>query len=450
MATTTAAESESGLRGYLAAVRLFSRNARLYLVHIAGMDMIHGTWEVLFNLYLLALFTPTHGVVIFGQHVHAIEFVGLRLAVGAIASGIGSLPAGLLSDRIGRKASFILGDGGGAAIALLSILIAEPHFLLFAPIVSSVMGSLHHVSETAFMAENSQPRDRVHLFSVGHSLGTAVGVVGSLVAASHPALVAWVGDNLAAYRLATVAGISLWFLSLIPALLLREERQDSAPAADGVASTRVKVGLGSIRHPVLVAKLAAVGALGSVGYGAALPFLSVLYHEHLHADEAEIGVTFAAVSGFVALGALLAPLVAERLGKVSGVVTTRLLAVPFVVALAFAGETVDGAAVGLSVVGIMVALRAVLMNLAAPIAEAFAMEILDPSERATMVGIESAAASLLRAGASILGATWMAGGDFRSPFLLAAACYLVSTVLFWLFFRRAATTSAPELQPKLA
>src|SRR5262245_17309069 len=71
------------IREYVVAVRLFSRNARLYMVHIVGMDMIHGTWEVLFNLYLLALFTPSHGVNLFGvYHLHAIEFVGARLAIG--------------------------------------------------------------------------------------------------------------------------------------------------------------------------------------------------------------------------------------------------------------------------------------------------------------------------------------------------------------------------------
>src|SRR5215472_4189462 len=97
--STNSGRGNSDLAEYVAAVRQFSRNARLYMVHIVGMDMIHGTWEVLFNLYLLALFAPTHGVVLFGQHVHAIEFVGLRLAIGALAGGAGSFPAGLLSDR---------------------------------------------------------------------------------------------------------------------------------------------------------------------------------------------------------------------------------------------------------------------------------------------------------------------------------------------------------------
>jgi MFS family permease len=429
---------------YLQAVRQFSRNARLYMVHIVGMDMIHGTWEVLFNLYLLALFTPQHGVDLFGYyHVHAIEFVGLRLAIGAIASGFVSLPAGMLSDRIGRKASFILGDGGGAIVAVMNILIVDPLFLLLTPVLSSMCGSLHHVSETAFMAENSEPRERVHLFSVGRSLSTSVGVVGSLIAASHPTLVAWVGDNLAAYRLATMGGIALWFLSLIPALMLREQR----PSGGDVSGRKIEIGLGSIRHPVLVGKLVLTGALTTVGFSAALPFLNVFYHEHLHAEEAEIGTTFAAVSVFVALGALLAPFVAARFGKVQGVTIARLMAVPFVLALAFSPAGASDMALSLSLVGAVVALRATLSTLAAPIAEAFAMEVLDPSERATMVGLESAAASLLRAAAAMLGSTWMAGGDFRSPFILAATCYLASTALFWLFFRGMEAGRAPAPRP---
>src|SRR6185503_17916608 len=128
--------------------------------------------------------------------IHTIEFVGLRLAIGAVAGGVLSLPAGLLSDRIGRKASFILGDGVGAVVSLLSVLIVDPLFLLLTPIVSSFAGNLHHVSETAFMAENSTPRERVHLFSVGGSLSTAVGILGALIAVSFPTLVAWFGGAL--------------------------------------------------------------------------------------------------------------------------------------------------------------------------------------------------------------------------------------------------------------
>ncbi len=85
---------------YRAKTRQFSRNANLYVVHVVGMDMIHGSFNVLLNLYLLAL-------------GYDIAFIGTRLMIGFIARAATALPAGLLSDRIGRKASFILGDGVG-------------------------------------------------------------------------------------------------------------------------------------------------------------------------------------------------------------------------------------------------------------------------------------------------------------------------------------------------
>ena len=40
---------------YVEKTRQFSRNANLYVLHVIGMDMIHGSFNVLFNLYLLAL-----------------------------------------------------------------------------------------------------------------------------------------------------------------------------------------------------------------------------------------------------------------------------------------------------------------------------------------------------------------------------------------------------------
>jgi hypothetical protein len=64
-----------------------------------------------------------------------------------------------------------------------------------------------------------------------------------------------------------------------------------------------------------------------------------------------------------------------------------------------------------------------------------------------MVGIETATGSVLRAATTFLGSTWMAGGDFRSPFIVAAGCYMAATALFWLFFRRAEARPVAALQP---
>ena len=158
---------------YLAKTREFSRNANLYVIHVIGMDMIHGSFTVLFNLYLLAV----------GFDV---RFVGLRLMIGFIATAATAVPAGLVSDRIGRKASFILGDGIGAVIALVMISTRNESLLLAGPAVGAFFGNLHHTSEGAFMAENSRPSERVHLFSVSGSFRTLSAMAGALIAGLVP------------------------------------------------------------------------------------------------------------------------------------------------------------------------------------------------------------------------------------------------------------------------
>ncbi|MBI4611091.1 MAG: MFS transporter [Candidatus Rokubacteria bacterium] len=416
----------SGLRGYLEAIRLFSRNARLYLAHIVGMDLILGTWEVLFNLYLLA--------VGFG-----IEFIGLRILIGGIASSIASLPAGVISDRIGRKWSFLIGDGGGAAVALVNITTTDRTVLLVTPVIGAVFGALHAVSESAFMAENSAPRERVHLFSVGSALSTGAATAGSLLAGLIPLWMTPALGKVAAYRWAASLGIVLWFLSLIPAWMLRQHPGDLAgePAVPNQSRARAWIlGLDQIHNPVLIAKLVTCGTVLSFGAGFVVPLFNVFFHEGLHAQEHQIGLTFASGSAFLALATLLAPFVHERLGKVPAIVLSRLASVPFILIIAFAQDIGPFLAPALSIAGVAYVLRVGLMNIAAPVASAFSMELLDQTERGTATGLQMMGSGIAGALASYLGSRMMAAGDYHTPFGVMAALYFISTGLFWIFFRR--------------
>lgn len=150
--TTNSNPTASFVQDYIARTREFGRNANLYVLHVIGMDMIHGSFNVLFNLPLLA-------------QGFDVRFVGLRLTIGFIASAITAVPAGLVSDRIGRKASFLLGDGIGAIVALVMIHTRSEALLLAGPAFAAFFGNLHHTSEAAFMAESSKPSERIHLFS---------------------------------------------------------------------------------------------------------------------------------------------------------------------------------------------------------------------------------------------------------------------------------------------
>src|SRR5439155_112747 len=294
------------------ALRSFSRNARLFIAHVIGMDTVHGTSLVLVNLYFLAV-----GL--------SIEFIGLRLLLAGIAGAIFSVPAGLISDRIGRKWSFIIGDGVGAALYVITIFSVDQTVLIVTGVLAAIAGTLHGVSEPAFMAENSEPRERVHLFTV-------------------------------------------------------------------------------------------------------------FFYEGLHAHTHDIGMTFASGELFVALAALGAPFLVARMTKVQAIVGTRLLAVPFILLIGMSPSLATVSTV-LTLAGVAYIVRIVLANASAPIGEAFSMEILDPGERGTMVGLRSTAQQILSGGGAFIGSRLMSGGDYVTPFVVMAGLYGISAVLFWIWFR---------------
>jgi predicted MFS family arabinose efflux permease len=120
--------------------------------------------------------------------------------------------------------------------------------------------------------------------------------------------------------------------------------------------------------------------------------------------------------------------------KVHAIVGTRLLAVPFILLIGLSPSLATVSTV-LTLAGLAYVVRIVLANASAPIAEAFAMEILDPGERGTMVGLRSTAQQTLSGVGAFLGARLMSGGDYVTPFVVMAGLYGASAVLFWVWFR---------------
>ena len=354
-------ERLTGFGGYIAKIRLFSRNARLYMIHIVGMDVIFGTWNVVFNLYLLAV----------GMDV---VFVGLRILVSSISGALVAIPAGMISDRIGRKFSFILGDGLGAVVSLIAISTLDPTLLLITGALRGIFGSLHGVSEPAFMAENSEDYERVQLFSVSSGLRTAAAIIGSALAGLVPLiLLANEPEQLiVTYRYVAYFGIAGWFASLIPALLLTRAQAAAAgtPKASGLRTL-----FANVKHPRRIWRLTVTEVFVAMGAGFVLPLLNVFFKQEIGSPAVEIGTTFAVGQAFLVVGSFLAPLVAARLGKVRSVVVTRMLSVPFILLLGFSSQAGNLIGSVLSVAGFAYVMRITMMNMASPVRSAFGMEI---------------------------------------------------------------------------
>jgi MFS family permease len=105
---------------YLQKLRMFSRDARLFLLTYALWGGFFGIQGVLFNLYLLCL-------------GHGPEFVGWVNGIGRLIFGLFSLPAGALGGRLGNRRTIIagmcLGSAGFGLLPLAELITGLGHLL---------------------------------------------------------------------------------------------------------------------------------------------------------------------------------------------------------------------------------------------------------------------------------------------------------------------------------
>lgn len=437
--STSSAENRRS-RGTIAAfvgdyrykTRQFSRNANLYVIHVIGMDMIHGSFNVLLNLYLLAV-------------GYDIAFIGTRLMVGFIARAATALPAGLISDRIGRKASFILGDGIGAVIGLIVINSSSEMILLTTPVFASFFGNMHHTAEPAFMAENSKPAERVHLFAVAGSFRTMSAMAGALIAGTIPALFADDIGIVAAYRYAVYGGLALWALSLIPALMLRSQESEERPelqfeSAPDPGGGRFSINrmFSGVTHWRRISYFVLTSAIIAAGFGMIAPMFNVVFHSdqgHIHASEGQVGIVFASAEMTLAVATIFVPLLAARMLKVDAIVLTRLLSIPFVVAMGVLPFLFNEGMLLLVLSGASYVGRVGIFRLTSPLDDAFNMGVLDAKERATNTGLEMAVGGAVSAVAIWFGSRMLDGGDFTTPFFVMASAIGISSLIYWRVFR---------------
>lgn len=79
------------LHGYVDKMRLFGRNARLYLLYLLIDGIAVGIFSLILNFYILDL---GHDELVVGQ----------LWSANSTALLIGALPAGYISDRLARQA----------------------------------------------------------------------------------------------------------------------------------------------------------------------------------------------------------------------------------------------------------------------------------------------------------------------------------------------------------
>jgi MFS family permease len=399
------------MQEYAARLSAFQPNARLYLLNVILMGAAMGVYRLLFNFYVLSLGYDE-------------ALIGQLVTVSSLTALLAALPVGYLADQLGRKASLLL-SGSLTALAILTMVLWPGQIVFYMTnVIFGVAQSLGAVTMGPFLMENSGDEERTYLFSFGSGLQMAAASVGNWIGGYLPT---WVGnwrevsptDSLAYGGSLVVVVLGAAF-GLLPLVFLRRPNM-GRQGRSVFAPLSYAAG-----HPGTLSKLILPMLITSIGAGLIMPFMNVFFRQQYSQPDTTIGTLFAWGSLAMGIGLLIAPPLAERMGKIQLVVVTQALSIPFLILLGFAPWFWLSAAAYY--------IRVALINMSGPVYQTFVMEHVEEDARATVASLVSMSWNFGWAFSPMISGWMQVRYGFGMPFVGTILLYCISIYLYWAFF----------------
>lgn len=401
---------KAGLGEYLATLKLFSRNIRLYLLGSFFIGVNFQIFQLLLNLYLKDSGFPEGDI----------GLVGSSRAIGMTMIAI---PAAMLLTRIRLKFILLCSIILFAVFSVGIVSVAGLELIMGFAVLSGMAFSFYRVAGGPFFMRNSGPRERTHVFSFSFGMMILAGMVGSL-GAGH--LATWIGgytgDMLLGYRYTLYIGIAISMLSLIPFLMIRTSPRSSKEQKLFLSWEQLRTRGG------FYFKIGLINFLVGMGAGLVIPFLNLYFSDRFGQSADTIGLFYFLVQCAMLVGSLSGPLLAKRFGLVRTIVITQLASIPFLLILSYSFV--------LPLAVFAFAIRGGLMNLGWPITVNLGMELSDEKEQGLVNALIMVAWTSSWMVSSAVGGRFIEQYGYTFTMNITVVIYLVSSIVFYAFFRK--------------
>ena len=393
-----------------------NRTARLFLLALFLDGLLFSGWNLFFNLFII-------------DAGHSRDFLGLVNAAPSLSALLLGVPMGLLSDRIGHKRAMILGFAL-ANFAIIGMILgkSEPAMLAMALFFGGA-SQLYVLSQAPFMMKTSDDRTRDILFSLSYGMFPLASTLGNFLAGYLPGVFTrWFGlaTSTSAYQAVLLFSVISSFLVLIPIAFIQESR--TAKKEEPGQSVEVKPSLWKTLSRPLTLKLALPNLAIGLGAATLVPYFNVFFAERFHMGDSTLGILFSAGSLATGVACIIGPrLVGNLGGKVRTVVLGQAASLGFLLMIGFSPWP------WLAVIGFIA--RGALMNMVAPLFDAFALEQSHETEHGAVNSIRNLAWNVgWTVGPYISGVVQQNYG-FSPLFVSTAILYGIGISLTWIYFR---------------
>ncbi len=396
----------------------FWRNLWLLLTHNVALFVGVAVQGLVLNLYLVAL----------GYHE---DFIGVISFSQTAAIGLGALPAGWLSPKLGPRRCIIIATIGlGASFILFGQLTGQIPLVLVA-ILSGVSMAHVFVPSGPMLMDNVLPEQRRTAFSVNFATLSLAQVGGNLIGGGVPGLVG--GGDAAGYSAAMIAGGIITTAGIV-ALFAADDSRVTIPIVPIGPTTPQARPMRSLRRDLLASSTSTI--LIAAATGLIATFYNVFLREVVLAPTAAIGVVFAISSLAMGLASLNAPALARRFGTIPTICISRLATAPLAFALALMPPTFLGG-------GAAFVVRSMLMGVGQPLDNGYLMEIVSPRDRARVSAVRTLAWNGAWAVATGLGGVLIVTVGYSVVFMAAGVLTVASAAVNWLAFRERSVAVRP-------
>jgi MFS family permease len=393
-----------------------NRNTKLFLLSTLLYGFSFSVWELFFNLYILSLGFNN-------------DILGLIRSATPLAALVLGLPLGLLSDRIGRRTSMLIGLSMGLAGMFFQVRLPNPLLIFSFGLLQGAGFMLYRVSQPPFIMAVSKKENQAVIFSLNFGLLTIATTIGNLIAGQVPTLLeGWLGisrGSAASYQWVITAGILLALTSLVPIFLIREEKAKPENAPPRLPLQTI---IRKLTGRKIVRRLAIINVI--MGFGAAIliPYLNVFLRGKFNISDDLLGIIFSLSSLLVFLGSLISPwLVKVTRSRIIPTVMTQGASLFFLFALGF--SPVLWAAV------VSLFFRTVLMQMSSPLLDNYAMLVSRPEERGTIASVRAMGWQIGQAFGIFISGFIQTRYGFEPIFITTGLLYAISITLTWVYFR---------------
>jgi len=396
------------IKDYIKHIRLISRNAYLFLMGSFFMGFGSSVFWLLLNLYLRQLGFKE-------------GTIGSILSASSIGTVIVAVPAAILVDNF--KAKYILMiaclfSSGSMISMAISEQIGTMRILYG---FAGAMGTASMVAASPFFMRNSSPVERPYLFGINMALNTVAGFIGSLAGGFIPDYLAKSGvPLLLGYRYTLIGGASLALAGIAFYSMIKSD----SPQKSGKLDLAQYIGARDWRT---MSKLMIPHFTIGMGAGLVIPFLNLYFLKRFDLESAAIGRIFSIAAIFTATGFLVGPAIVKKIGLLKTVVATELLSIPFLLILAFSYS------LPLSIVAFY--FRGSLMNMASPLYNNFAMELVPENQQAGVNSVLSLAWSSSWMVSTNIGGQIIEHYGFTPVMLITVGLYTVGIVISYTLFK---------------